>query len=308
MSALQAGRTQFRVDVTQVAGLDGTAHLSIELLLPDNGMPHLLFVCVPGGGMNSRYFDLATPAGEQEVSFSKAMLTRGHGVMLIDPLGVGNSTLPEDAYLLHPDRMAASHALAVEHVLNSLRNGTLVGGLPPAPDIRSVGVGHSMGALLTVVQQAAQPLHDGLALLGFHTAGLPDQLTQADLDLDRTDARARLAELARLRFPVGFLPPNPTPSRRPLSTNAALDRINLAPSYMTMLPDMIAADAARITVPLLLAVGDNDLHTDPHQMPASYPGSKDISLLVLEDTRHNHFIFPSRSRLFERVALWAEAL
>lgn len=307
MSASRTGRAQFRIDVTQEAGLDATAHLFVELLLPD-AMPRLLFVCVPGGGMNSRYFDLDTPPGEEEVSFSKAMLAKGHGVLLIDPLGVGNSTVPEDAYLLHPDQMAATHAVALEHVLDGLRSGTLVEGLPPAPDLRSVGIGHSMGALLTVVQQAAQPVHDGLALLGFHTAGLPDQLTQADLDLDRAEARARLAELARMRFPVGFLPPNPSPSSRPLSTNAALDRINLAPSYMTMLPDMIAADAAGITVPLLLAVGDNDLHSDPHQMPTSYPGSKDISLLVLEDTRHNHFIFPSRTRLFERVARWAEAL
>lgn len=308
MAVPHPGRTQFRVDVTEVAGLNAPAHLCVELLLPEDGMPRLLFVCVPGGGMNSRYFDLPTPPGEDEASFSKAMLAKGHGVLLVDPLGVGNSTLPEDAYLLHPDRMAASHALAIGQVLNGLRRGTLIAGLAPAHGLRSIGVGHSMGALLTIVQQAAEPLHDGLAVLGFHTVGLPDQLTEGDLAIDPADARARLVEMARTRFPVAFLPPKVPPASRPLSTVAALDRINLTPSYMAMLPHMIAADAAAITVPLLLAVGDNDLHGDPHRMPITYSGSKDITLLVLEDTRHNHFIFPSRSRLFERVAYWAENL
>ena len=32
------------------------------------------------------------------------------------------------------------------------------------------------------------------------------------------------------------------------------------------------------------------------------------TLLVLPETKHNHFVYPSRTHLFERVARWAENL
>jgi len=299
---------RMRFDVTEAAALGAAAHIAAELFLPGDRAPQLLLTCIPGGGMNSRYFDLPTPPGEEEVSFAQAMLARGHAVLLIDPLGVGESSIPEDGFLLHPDRMAASHAMVVRQILAGLRDGTLIEGRPPLPALRSIGVGHSMGALLTIVQQATDPMHDALALFGFHTGGLPAQLGEADIGLDPVDTRARLIALSRTRFPDPFIALAPPPSSRPVSAATAIDRVYLTPSYMAMLPGMISADAAAIAVPVLIALGDGDLHAEPHRMPAAYSGSSDITLLVLPDTRHNHFIYPSRTRFFDRVARWAEAL
>ncbi|WP_157216767.1 alpha/beta hydrolase [Flavisphingomonas formosensis] len=307
-SVRPALREQLRIDVTEAAALGCAAHIAVELIVPGDAVPRFLFVCVPGGGMNSRYFDLPTPPGETEVSFARAMLAEGHAVAMIDPLGVGGSSVPEDGFALHPDRMAESHAVATRQILGGLRAGTLIEGYPAAPELRSIGVGHSMGALLTIVQQAAEPMHDALALFGFHTGGLPAQLSEGDFGLDPVDTRTRLVELTRKRFPDAFIALEPPPSSRPVSAAVAIDRVYLTPSYMAMLPGMIAADAAAIDVPVLIALGDGDLHREPHRTPAAYAGSPDITLLVLPDTKHNHFIYPSRTRFFDRVARWAEAL
>ncbi len=57
-----------------------------------------------------------------------------------------------------------------------------------------------------------------------------------------------------------------------------------------------------------LALGDRDMAGPPHEVPASYPGSSDITLLVLPATGHAHFLFDSRHHLFDRAATWCEAI
>ena len=50
------------------------------------------------------------------------------------------------------------------------------------------------------------------------------------------------------------------------------------------------------------------LHGDPYRTPQAYSASPEVTLLVLPDTKHNHFVYPSRTHLFERLANWAENL
>lgn len=302
-------RHRFTLDVTEVAQFGEPAHLAAELLLPEDRVPELLFVCIPGGGMNRHYFDLPTPEGEAEVSFARVMCERGHAVALLDPLGAGESTCPADAYLLHPDRTSAAAGATVNHILEGLRAGSFDPRCPAAPGIRSVGVAHSLGALMTVVQQAQFHQHQGLALLGFHTAGVPAYLTDADRAIDKTYARDNLIALARQRFPAGpwhEMPPS-TSTRRVSAANA-IERVMVTPSLMAMLPDMVSPDAAAVDVPVLIGLGDADLHGDPYRTPQSYSGSPEVTLIVIPETRHNHFVYPSRTYLYDRIARWAENL
>ena len=301
-------RHRLDIDVTDVAGFGEPAHIAAELLLPEGQVPELLFVCLPGGGMNRRYFDLPTPEGEAEVSFAGAMAARGHAVALLDPLGAGESSCPDDVYLVHPDRMAAAAGVATDYILEGVRAGSFDPRCPAAPAIRSVGAAHSLGALITVVQQAASGQHDGLALMGFHIGGVAEHLTDADRALDTDYARANLVELARKRFPVAYHELQPQPSKRPVSASSAIERVMMTPSLMAMLPGIVAKDAAAISVPVLIALGDGDLHGDPYRTPQAYTASPEVTLLVLPETRHNHFVYPSRTHLFERVARWAETL
>ena len=306
---MQLIRHRFDLDVTDVARFGEPAHIAAELLLPDGTMPNLLFTCLPGGGMNRRYFDLPTPPAEAEASFAQAMLARGHAVVLIDPLGAGDSTCPADAYLLHPDRTADAAALVTTHILGGLRNGTLLPDVPAMPHLRSIGAAHSLGALMTIVQQARAHQHDGLVLMGFHTAGVPAHLTEADRELDIVDARENLTDIARTRFPAGpWHELQPQPTKRPVSAATAIERIMMTPSLMAMLPGIVAQDAAAVSVPVMIVLGDADLHGDPYRTPQAYSGSPEVTLLVLRDTQHNHFVYDSRTHLFERVASWAANL
>ena len=302
-------RHRIDIDVTNVANFGEPSHIATEVFFPENHQPELLFFCIPGGGMNRQYFDLANPPEEAEASFAKAMVARGHGVVLIDPFGTGESSCPADAYLLHPDRMSDAAAVVTNHILAGVRNGTLLPGVPALPSIRSIGAAHSLGALMTIVQQARKEQHAGLALLGFHISGVPAHLTDADRALDIVDARENLVDIARSRFPASpWYDIQPQPTKRAISAACAIEKIMVTPSLMAMLPNMIASDAASITVPVLIGLGDNDLHGDPYRTPQAYSASPEVTLLVLPDTKHNHFVYPSRTHLFDRVASWAENL
>jgi pimeloyl-ACP methyl ester carboxylesterase len=301
-------RLVLQFDVTEAAGFGEQMQIAAELVLPEGKAPEMLFVCIPGGGMNRRYFDLPTPEGEEEVSFARYMTAKGYAVALIDPIGVGDSTVPSDPYELHPDRAAAANAEAVRRIIDGLRAGTLTGMCPPAPNMNAIAAAHSYGALLIVLQQARTPIYDAVCLMGFHTCGLPAQINDYDRSLDPVEARANLVKLARKRFPMSTITMTPQPSKRPVSAVSATDVIYLTSSYMMMLPDLATPDAAAIKCPVMLVLGDGDLHANTHIMPSAYSGSPDVTLIVLAETRHNHFVYPSRTHLFGRVARWAASL
>ncbi len=157
------------------ASLGSGLRIFAELSVPAGGAPDLLLVCLPGGGMNRHYFNLPTPDGETTASFAAAMAGKGFAVAMLDPLGIGDSGKPEDAYALTPDM----HVRA----------------LVPAID-----------------------------------------------------------------------------------------------------------------VPVLLAYGDKDLFGPPQEIVRYYPRCNDIGLLILPETRHNHFIYPTRKTLFDRFAQWTQNL
>jgi hypothetical protein len=161
---------------------------------------------------------------------------------------------------------------------------------------------------MTIVQQAVKPVHVGLAVFGFHHAGTPQYLREHERTMPAAEIRARIVELARERHPTPYVTLEPPPTKQKVSASVAMAPLLMTIAYMTSTPNMIAAEAAQIDVPIFLAFGDNDIHKQPYTAPASYPNSRDIRLLVLPETRHNHFIYPTRTLLFDRFADWAAAL
>ena len=302
-------RLKLKIDVSSIAeSLGEPAHIAAEVLLPATVTPRAVMVCTPGGGMNRRYFDLPTPPGEPEASFAAAMAAKGFAVVMIDPLGVGESTVPKDPYLLHPDLMAATDGVAVAFLVNGLRQGTLCDDFPAFSDLRSIGVGHSFGGLLTIVQQANSPLHDALMIFGYHLIGQPEHIPPSAQGLSREEVRARLVELTRVAYPEPYLTLTPGPSKQAVSAASAMEPMLNSISLMVVVPHMIAEEAAAIKVPILAALGDKDIHKGHHTFPGFFTGSPDVTLLILPGTRHNHFIYPSRTQLFERLSRWSDSL
>jgi pimeloyl-ACP methyl ester carboxylesterase len=275
--------------------------LAADVYRPERGEPTAVLFCFPGGGLDRRWFDLAAPGR----SFARAMTARGCAVATIDSLGWGESSRPKDGFALVPEVIAAANAEAVD---------ALAAELPPG--LRRVGVGHSLGALLTVVQQAEHESFDAVVLLGATTRGLRVVLSDEELAYaDRPEAvRAELVRLARKRSRGEAWFELPMAARAGAIFNGSADPAALAamraiacevvsvPALFSMLPGCSAPWAARVRVPVFLGVGERDITGPPHELPAEFPASRDVTLHVQPGAGHSHFAFATCEGLFEHVA------
>jgi pimeloyl-ACP methyl ester carboxylesterase len=289
-------------------GEDGL-EVAADVFLPEGGAaPTAVFFCFPGGGLDRRYFDLTAPRR----SFARALTASGFAVVTIDPLGWGESSRPRDGFALVPEVIAAANARAVDVLAGELEARW--------PGLLRIGVGHSLGALLAIVQQAEQESFDALVLLGVSTRGLRQLLSDEELGYaDRPEAlRAELMRLARKRSGEAWfeLPPA---ARAGAIFGGGADPAALAamravgcevvsvPALFSMIPGSSAPWAARVRVPVFLGIGERDITGPPHEVAASFPASHDVVLHVLPGTGHSHFAFATCERLFERVAAFATA-
>ena len=311
-------RATMRIDAGVSLPGEGELQVAVELFVPADALP-LALVCLPGGAMNRRYFDLRAP-GLDSFSFALQMAQRRFIVVLIDPLGVGESSRPADGYALTTDVLARANARAVDAVLARLREGHAAPGLSPIPDLVSVGVGHSMGAMLTIVQQAEFRQHAAVAILGFATRGLPEYVGPEVAKLDPAEARRRLPELARKQFrePYPSIPRSAegatlyagakAESAGIEAIKAARERLLPVPAFQSMLPGNVAPEAAAIDVPVFLALGELDMTGPPGEVPKAFAGSPQVTFELLPQTGHAHFLFPARVQLFDALARWAQAI
>jgi alpha-beta hydrolase superfamily lysophospholipase len=313
-------RVQRTIAVGSVLDGDPGVALALTAVLPEaRGLvdPPVAFFCVPGGGLDRGYFDLR-PDGETRFSFAEQMGQRGYITLAIDPLGIGGSSRPARGFDLTPDVHALAQARLHAAVSAQLRDGRFTAALPQLPGLVCIGVGHSVGGMLTVFQQAAHRSFDALLLLGFGVGGMPEVLDEEmrAYSNDPAGVRANVARLARKRYTEPY-PTLEAAGRGREIYGGGADRAALltmrgcrAPLLATVaqfviLPGSAAPEAACVDVPLLLVAGDEDLCGPADLLPASFPGSPDVSVLELAGTGHSHLAFPSVDVLFPRIAEWA---
>jgi alpha-beta hydrolase superfamily lysophospholipase len=124
-----------------------------------------LLVCLAGGTYDKHYWHLEVP-GHDGYSFAEHLAARGWVVVAVDHLGVGESSDPPSGSL-GLERLRDGDVEVAEQLRTAFADGTLAEGLPPLPHLPVIGVGHSMGACLTTMVQAASSVYDGVALLGY---------------------------------------------------------------------------------------------------------------------------------------------
>lgn len=301
-----------------VEGGESGASIAVRIIGPEAGRvaarPLVLFG-FPGGGMTKAYFDL--DAGEdRSFSFAEAMAARGHLTVAVDHLGVGASTRPDDGYRLTVERVAAADAAAVAEVKRRLRGG--LDGYVRLNAFSAVGVGHSMGAMITAWMQAHHASFDAIALLGAGPFGLQEYLPTRLKPLAGRPQAARDEIEAIMRAsgapPYGRMAASPE-ARRLLKGGSEAGALALAEArgelitvcgMFAMIPQSWAPEAAQICEPVLLGMGDQDLGERRAEGPGYFQGTSDLSTVLLLDTGHNHFVYESRGRLFAELAAWAE--
>jgi hypothetical protein len=161
-------RLTLKIDVTAAAGLGHPAIIAATVHLPDPtnlAAPAVVCFAKPGGGYSRGYYveDLPGPArGDQ------AHWHANHGWIFVsvDPLGVGDSSIHDGATLTFSVVTAANQS-AEQQLLAKLHEGTLAPGFPAVENPVKIGIGQSMGACLTVVQQGWHHCYDGIGVLGY---------------------------------------------------------------------------------------------------------------------------------------------
>lgn len=314
-----------RVEVGELLPGEGSLSVAADIHMPPRlrSPPTALF-CLPGGALTRAYYDLQSEQDSQsasDFSFARSLAARGFIVVTLDLLGVGGSSRPRDGFELTPAVLTKANAIAVDRICSDLRAGRLAGGGQPLDELRTMGVGHSMGAMLTVMQQAQESRHVGLVLFGYGTRGLAPALSpqEAAFADNPVGARQNVVRLARARstepYPViassqgrGFFAGKGADPHGVKALQTARTELLVTAGLFAMIPGSSAPECARLDIPLFLAVGDQDIAGPPHEIPASFPASPDVTLLVLPSTGHCHFLFASRRQLFARAAGWLEGI
>ena len=299
----------------------GPLHIAAELFAPVTlASPAVALFCLPGGGMNRRYYDLQ--ADDDSFSFARQMTARGFIVVVLEHLGVGDSSRPSDSYALTPERITQANAEATAAVLQQLRDGSLLPQFGPLPMLRSVGVGHSMGAMFTITQQAAHGQHAAIAVLGFSTRGLPEYVSPKVIELAKEPAliRAQVADRARKMFVADYPEIKPSPAANSIfagnkadprgveAIKAARAPLLPVPAFFSMVPNNVGPEAAQVAVPVFIGVGDKDMVGPPHAVPAAFTASQDVTLYIQPGAGHSHFLFASRTQLFQRLSDWVRTV
>jgi pimeloyl-ACP methyl ester carboxylesterase len=72
-----------------------------------------------------------------------------------------------------------------------------------------------------------------------------------------------------------------------------------------MIPGVVAEQAARIDVPVLIGYGSVDVSPDPRAEAGLYGSCPDITTVLLAGSAHCHNMSSSRHRLWRRLLAWA---
>ncbi len=326
---------QLQVDVTEAAGLGEPAHVALTVTVPDAlGADPIVCFAKPGAGYSRRYYteDLPGPASGAQAAWHAE---RGWVFVSVDHLGVGESSQHDSERLTYTPVVAASQAAEAE-VLRQLAAGTLVDGLSKVERPVTIGIGQSMGGSLTVVQQGRYHCYDGIGVLGYsavHThpptapgtpplvlAWVPRDAVPSDGVVTNGPALAEL-DPATVPGPAamawGFhyddVDPevvrrdlNDFPSRRGDVPPWGSGTVPMTVALWCVTPGGVAAEAAAVRCPVLVALGERDVLADPRGEPRAYLSSPSVDLFICPRMAHMHNFAGTRELFWRRIETWAD--
>jgi hypothetical protein len=305
------------IDVTDAAGLGEPLSTKATVTLPDPatmGAPPVICFGFPGGGYSRQYFtfDMPDGSGGGQAGWHAR---RGWIFVSCDHLFVGESSGPSDPELLAFEVVAAANAATVGGVTAALADGTLADGFPPVRDATLLGIGQSMGGCFTIVQQGLLGTYAGIGVLGFSArqtmlAFPPGVEIGDDVFAEREDG----LPVNTWGFHYDDEPPDiVAQDMRDYPTRGGQVPVwgsaTIPPCAMLMLnPGCVATEAAAITVPVFVGVGERDVCPDPRAEPQAYEQSPDITVFVSPRMSHMHNFASTREQFWARLHTWGEGV
>ena len=207
-------------------------------------------------------------------------------------------------------------------VRESLAQGTLVDALPPVADPTIIGIGQSLGGFITMIQQGKYGDYPAVGIFGASPLLIANTREQPEWErLSAAERRAWITERERpavRRSGIGDVPrrtERAVPRHLPRGPSVPDDLFaydeaechTLIPRNSGidgMTPGFAQPFADRIRSPLFLAFGEFDVSADPHAEPTGYPGSSDITVVVVPRMAHMHNFAETRVQLWERFLEW----
>jgi alpha-beta hydrolase superfamily lysophospholipase len=331
MSASEAQRVHhLKLDVSAAVRGAGEHYLAVTAFIPPlETMPKkpIVIFGVPGGGYSRGYFDMRFSG---HAGYSEAHFHQANGIIFVscDHIGVGESSQP-DPPSIDFAMLADTYRSTVEEVCRRLGTGTLAEGVPPLPGLTRIGIGQSMGGKVTVLTQGRHAVFDGIAVLG--ASAIHTQLPQPTEEMREKSKRAHVqvrdtpvdpgsvarsstsiadfiypfhwedepADIVQADIGAGY------PLRR--APVPAFGSATIPPCAVTMMsPGCIATEAAQVSVPVLIGVGERDVCPNPHAEPAAYSRSSDITVYIAPRMAHMHNFASTRVLFWERIERWAQ--
>ncbi len=323
-------RADITVDVTKACALDRSLTIVATAYLPPPDRlidQQTVVFALPGGGYSRGYFDMEFP-GHTGYSQAEHHVEQGLIVVAIDHLGVGEST-PEIADVLRIEDIAAANDHAVREISQLLLEGDAVPGYPAVDVGPCVGMGQSMGGGVAVIMAGRHQTFDAVAVLGYsgiHTVLPLPQSGDADyvknFEYTRDDApdtlsvEAASAAIPQFLYPFFYedVPADivaaDTSGGYPLRDSAPAFGSKSIPSCVVAMlsPGYISTEAAALRVPVFIGLGERDTAPNPHQEPAAYSASSDITLFICDRMAHMHNFATTRTLLWDRIAHWCASL
>lgn len=258
-------------------------------------------LCIHGGGYDKRYFHIEVP-GRGDYSLCRYFTDRGVIALTIDCLGTSESSQAEEAEFVTAQTLAKAHHAVAQRVASGLRAGTLVPELPPLPQIALTGIGHSLGGMLSIVQQAAHRSFDRVAVLGWSNLGLNLDPRALRPMFDPSGKYAYSSPELRRAFHMSDLPADvlDCPAERevfPVSLTLAAEAADRETTRRA---------AGSIEAPVFVCFGAEDTAPSPRSEVACYARADDVTFFQLAGSAHCHNFAGTRTALWDRLLRWMD--
>ncbi len=303
-----------RIDVTSALPGDITEGRTIEIaawVFPATGAPPpvpSVVALLNGGSYDKRYFHFEV-LGRSGYSTAEALAGRGHVVVLLDHLGVSESSrIPTQRKATRHVAALANHA-AVTEIFARLATGSLDPSIQPMPRMLKVGGGHSMGGFQTITQQAEHATYERVLILGYTAIGVHLTINGEQVPAERPYDEAmgdywRLDHAAIAEsFHWGDVPSDVLEVDEALSVE-----VPQMLSNQSITIGIVTEDAGKIDVPVYICLGERDVSPRPYDEPGCYKRSRDVTLHILPRSGHCQSFASTRLEMIERIDGWIRSI